>query len=696
MSEHTPPHPPATPPTPPPAQRGRGRIVRWLSHTALALVSTTVPGLALAGTAQPVPSFGANPGNLKMYLYTPRDTPAHAPVVVALHGCTQTAAAFQKTGWNELADTLKFHVIYPEQQSSNNPALCFNWAGEYGDPANMVRGSGENQSIKSMVDHVVDQYAVDTSRIFVSGFSAGGAFAAVMLATWPDVFAAGAVAAGVPFRCADSVNGAYQCMSPGKNQTAEQWGALVRQLGYPGYTGPWPRVSIWHGTKDTTVVPMNATELSEQWTNVWGLATRDSTTESVPTPKGNHVHTSWADPTGLTAVEVWQVDGMQHGVALDPGDIASGGCGTAGAYMYDEDLCSIWHQAVFFGLDRSDQSAPTVVITSPTDGATVSGVVEIGATATDEEGVAQVSFLVDGKPVGSDSTPPYRYSWDTRGVVNGVHDIVARAVDTSGNTQEDLVSVTVQGGLVDTTPPTVSLVSPEEGETVGGIVPLLATAQDDFGVVEVAFLVDGEEVDVALALPWQAEWDSGSTDDGPHELTAQARDAAGHVTLSEATTVIVDNSVSPFSETFSNRGPDNPGWRLGGWKLSTADHSPGRSFSIMGQATASFGTTTQVASITLRLGDSPTLAYWRKLSLSAANTSARATFRVTVNGVVVDSRTVNGPGSAADATWQGRANLDLSAYANREVTLAFEVEATDPASILTTAQAWIDDITVSP
>ena len=104
--------------------------------------------LLLAALAA-VADFGANPGALDMYEYVPADLPANAPLVVVLHGCTQSANAMTAAGWNQLADQYQFAVVYPEQSSANNPVECFNWAGEYGDTANLVRGQGENQSILS-------------------------------------------------------------------------------------------------------------------------------------------------------------------------------------------------------------------------------------------------------------------------------------------------------------------------------------------------------------------------------------------------------------------------------------------------------------------------------------------------------------------------------------------------------------------
>ena len=223
-----------------------------------------------------VTDFGANPGALTMFKYIPPGLPNGAPLVVVLHGCTQTAKDMLNAGWNQLADDFHFAVVYAQQSTANNPVSCFNWAGEYGDPADMTRGQGENESIAEMVEKELADDAIDPGRVYITGFSAGGAFTAVMLATWPDLFRAGAIMSGVPYRCADSVQGAYNCQQinqhPELKLSAKAWGDLVRQAD-PGFTGPWPRVSIWHGHSDTYTVHFdNLTELVKQWTNVHGLA----------------------------------------------------------------------------------------------------------------------------------------------------------------------------------------------------------------------------------------------------------------------------------------------------------------------------------------------------------------------------------------------------------------------------------------
>lgn len=109
---------------------------------------------------------------------------------------------------------------------------------------------------------MIGNHGIDPGRVFVTGLSAGGAMTSVMLATYPDVFAGGAIVAGIPYRCGTGLSAAFSCMSPGKDLSPDAWGDKVRNAS--GHTGPWPRVSIWHGGSDYTVNVLNATEEMEQ------------------------------------------------------------------------------------------------------------------------------------------------------------------------------------------------------------------------------------------------------------------------------------------------------------------------------------------------------------------------------------------------------------------------------------------------
>ncbi|NJP33532.1 extracellular catalytic domain type 1 short-chain-length polyhydroxyalkanoate depolymerase [Micromonospora thermarum] len=316
---------------------------------ATAAVAVATP--AQAASLQQVTGFGSNPGNLAMYAYRPDDLPGGAPAVVLLHGCTQNATGyFGNTGWQKYADQWKFAVIVAQQSSANQSNSCFNWFVE-GD---IQRGSGEALSIKQMVDYAKNTYGTDPARVFVSGLSAGGAMSAVMLATYPDVFRAGSVIAGLPYRCSPPAS-TSTCQYSGVDKTPAAWGDLVRAA-YPGYSGPYPRVSIWHGTSDYTVVPANATELRDQWTNVRGVSQTPTSTASLPANTSLEVY-------GNNDVRVYRVSGMGHGTPVDPGT-APDQCGTAAAYILDT-ICSTYHDAVFFGLNGGGTNPTPTPTASP-------------------------------------------------------------------------------------------------------------------------------------------------------------------------------------------------------------------------------------------------------------------------------------------------------------------------------------------
>ncbi|MDN5718035.1 MAG: PHB depolymerase family esterase, partial [Janibacter sp.] len=301
---------------------------------------------APAGSLTQVSSFGPNPGNLTMHEYVPADLPAGAPTVVAMHGCTQSAQAYHAgSGWSELADEYGFAVVYPQTSSANNASSCFNFF-QSGDT---TRGQGEVASIAQMVEHARSSHDLGSDNTFVTGLSAGGGMTSAMLATYPDLFTGGSVVAGLPYHCATSMIDAFGCMNNPPNKTPDQWGALARQ-GFSGYSGPRPKVAIWHGTADSTVVPANATELVDQFTDVAGVSTTPTGTTSLP---AGTTRTSYGDD----AVVRYSVQGMGHGTPVDPGS-GPEKCGQAGAYLLDT-ICSARHDAAFFGLsDPVDPSDP--------------------------------------------------------------------------------------------------------------------------------------------------------------------------------------------------------------------------------------------------------------------------------------------------------------------------------------------------
>jgi feruloyl esterase len=289
---------------------------------------------------RPLTEFGTNPGNLRMLAYVPNRLPPAAPLVVALHGCNQTAGEYDDgTGWSTLADRLGFAVIYPEQHSSNNPKNCFSWFL----PRDIARGQGEPSSIEQMVQHAIATLGVDRRRVFVTGLSAGGAMASVMLATYPELFAGGAIIAGLPYGCARTVQEAFEAMFLERSTEAQVLGDRVRAASR--YQGPRPKISIWQGTADPIVKPSNAEELIRQWTNLHGISTVPSYEESV----GGHSRRVWSGADGEVLIEAFSIAGLGHGVPLAAAD----GCGTAGAFFLDAGISSTRQIASFWRLGES-------------------------------------------------------------------------------------------------------------------------------------------------------------------------------------------------------------------------------------------------------------------------------------------------------------------------------------------------------
>jgi poly(hydroxyalkanoate) depolymerase family esterase len=289
------------------------------------------------GRLTPLEGFGPNAGELDALVYSPMDRPAG--LVVVLHGCTQTAAGYDKgSGWSTLADRHGFALLFPQQRRSNNANLCFNWF----EPGDARRGLGEASSISQMVQHLTGRYRLDPSHVFITGLSAGGAMTSVMLATYPELFAGGAVIAGLPFASANTLPEALERMrghgSPSKGVLA------ARVKSAADHRRHSPSLSVWHGTSDNIVDPSNATSLVDQWRGLHGLGSEPAIVETVDGQRRK----AWLDADGRVLIERFDVRGMGHGTPLDTRGAER--CGTAGPHMLDAGICSTRHIAQSWGL----------------------------------------------------------------------------------------------------------------------------------------------------------------------------------------------------------------------------------------------------------------------------------------------------------------------------------------------------------
>ena len=317
-----------------------GRLVRaLLALFALALSAVvTLPAQkasAAAGQLTEVTGFGTNPGNLRMFEWVPADLPANAPLVVMLHGCLSSASSYDtETGLTTIADTYNFALVFPQQKSANDWTSCFS----YWNTPDITRGQGEALSVKQMVDWMRTNRGVDPSRVFVMGHSGGGLFASVMLATYPDVFSAGAIVAGGPYKCGTKGG----CTDGTAQHTPQEWGDLARS-GDPGYGGTKPRVAIWQGTSDTTVSYNNFNELMEQWTNYHAT---DQTADVSDTVKG-FPHKVYKNSAGTAVVETYSLTGKSHGWPIDPGTAPDQCNGSTPSI--DDDICAVYFTGKWFG-----------------------------------------------------------------------------------------------------------------------------------------------------------------------------------------------------------------------------------------------------------------------------------------------------------------------------------------------------------
>jgi poly(hydroxyalkanoate) depolymerase family esterase len=289
---------------------------------------------------EPLRDFGSNPGALDAFYYLPASAPGRgAPLVVVLHGCTQDARGYDHgSGWSQLADENGFALLFPQQRRANNMNLCFNWY----EPGDSRRDAGEPLSIRQMVGAMIARHRIDAARVYVTGLSAGGAMTSVMLATYPEVFAGGAIIAGLPFGSATNVPQAFDRMRGHGSPDVAALAASVRSAS--AHRGAWPTVSVWHGTADRIVDESNGDRIVEQWLSVHGLPPEPSKLAMVD----GYPHRQWTGPGGAVLVEDYRITGMGHGTPL--ATRGADGCGASGAHMLEVAISSTRHIARFWGL----------------------------------------------------------------------------------------------------------------------------------------------------------------------------------------------------------------------------------------------------------------------------------------------------------------------------------------------------------
>ncbi|QIT54229.1 PHB depolymerase family esterase [Aquisalimonas sp. 2447] len=283
--------------------------------------------------------FGSDPGSLRANTYIPEGFPDNGPLVVVLHGCGQSAESYNNgSGWSTLAEECGVALLFPEQRRINNLLGGFNWF----EPGDSHRGLGEPLSIRQMIRQVVDDYAIDPTRVFITGLSAGGAMTSVMLATYPEVFAGGAIIGGLPYRTADTLMQAIFRMKGYGGPSDRRLGALVR--GASMGAGGWPTISVWHGGRDTIIHRSNAESIIWQWQRIHkvkGPPTRVEQVDGFP-------RRVWCNAGKRVVIEEYIIRRMGHGTPISSrGD---DGLGEEGKYMLEVGISSTRHIARFWGL----------------------------------------------------------------------------------------------------------------------------------------------------------------------------------------------------------------------------------------------------------------------------------------------------------------------------------------------------------
>ncbi|HCE55510.1 MAG TPA: hypothetical protein DER05_11175 [Lutibacter sp.] len=290
-----------------------------------------------------ITDFGANKGNLEMYVYKPINNDLKVPLVVVLHGCVQTANEIaEQSGWNTLADANNFMVIYPQQKVENNLNKCFNWY----ENLDISKNDGESETIKEMIQYAIQNFDVDPSKIFVTGISAGGAMANVLMANYPDLFKSGAIMSGIPFKAANDLATAYAAMQGKVEKTPDEWVTLISNNN-PNYEGKYPKIVIFHGTDDPFVNVKNAEIIEIQWKGIHKIA---SDPAIIPEFNGNpEIAKTTYFKNNCPIIVKYEINNLGHAMAVDPGTEKQQG-GNVARFALDKNFHTTYWTAKFFGM----------------------------------------------------------------------------------------------------------------------------------------------------------------------------------------------------------------------------------------------------------------------------------------------------------------------------------------------------------
>jgi poly(hydroxyalkanoate) depolymerase family esterase len=298
----------------PPAMQGMmNRMGKMGSASEMPVLSglgglANLRGGAAKGGHVPVPEgatfeervYANTAGSRPYKLYVPSTFKGEAlPLVVMLHGCTQSPDDFAAgTRMNELAEEFGFFVAYPGQTQAANMQKCWNWF----NAADQIRDQGEPSLIAGITRMVMEEVPVQPGRIFIAGLSAGGAKAAIMGATYPDLYAAVGVHSGLACGAARDMVSAFSAMKQGGGA------AVALRNGGPGGSGTAVPTIVFHGDRDTTVHPVNGEEVAAQA----GATGRAEVTRGTSAGGMSFTRSVQRDESGRANLEQWVLHGAAH------------------------------------------------------------------------------------------------------------------------------------------------------------------------------------------------------------------------------------------------------------------------------------------------------------------------------------------------------------------------------------------------
>ncbi|KAH8823596.1 Alpha/Beta hydrolase protein [Flagelloscypha sp. PMI_526] len=280
----------------------------------LLIYASLIATVSLAASLKEVTNWGSNPSSVQMFIYVPDRLATTPAIVVSLHPCGGSASGWYNGDGNmhTYADQLGYILIYPQTTHDWN---CWDVGS---DQSLKHGGGGDSLGIVSMVNYTITTYKADKTRVFVMGGSSGAMMTNNLAGAYPDVFAAGASFSGWPYGChaGAGVNNSspfgsdLRCGNGQITHTGAEWAQLVHNA-YPGYTGSYPRMQIWHGTSDSIVNYIVFGEQLKQWSTVQNVAFTQNITN---TPSSGFTKVVYGDGTRVVGYS------QQNGQHITPVD----------------------------------------------------------------------------------------------------------------------------------------------------------------------------------------------------------------------------------------------------------------------------------------------------------------------------------------------------------------------------------------